>query len=176
MPTNFGIELGNGLGRADGHVELDIGDAKANASEAGRIGLEDAHGIAPGAGRLDIIVVLAEGEFGVAQFRRHRGEPVEQRLAPGDDEGGMAAQHLRRASRQVKLAPADIHPHVGVADHQIGVAGQPKARDIEQRRQPLVGDQHVDMLEMDGIAEVLGGAVKSLLLHGRGSPMFWGPS
>src|SRR6478752_6068313 len=76
----------------------------------------------------------------------------------------MAAQHLRCASRQMKLTPADIDPHVGVRHHQIGIAGQPETGDIEQRRQPLVGDSDVDMLEMDRVAEILCGAVK--LLHG----------
>jgi hypothetical protein len=84
----------------------------------------------------------------------------------------MPAQHLRRAGRQVKLAAADIHPHVAVGDHQIGVPGQAEAGHVEQRRQPLVGDLDVDVLEMDGVAEVFGGAVEMLLLHGRGSPTF----
>src|SRR3954471_3794467 len=75
----------------------------------------------------------------------------------------MATQHLRTAIREMKLAPADIDPHVGVRDHQIGIAGQPEAGDIEQRRQPLIGDGDVDMLEMDRIAEILCGAVE--LLH-----------
>ena len=81
----------------------------------------------------------------------------------------MAAQHLRAAVRQMKLAPADIDPHVAVRDHQIGIAGQPEACDIEQRRQPLVGDGDVDVLEMNGVAEVFCGTVE--LLHGD-SPTF----
>src|SRR5690348_6306407 len=83
----------------------------------------------------------------------------------------MAAQHLRCASRQMKLASADIDPHVGVRHHQIGIAGQPEAGDVKQRRQPLVGDGDVDMLEMDRVAEILCGAVE--LLHDD-SPTFVG--
>ena len=90
---------------------------------------------------------------------------MQQGLAAGDDERGMAAQHLRLAARQMKLAAPGIHPHVAVGHHQIGIAGQPEAGDIEQRGQPLVGHLHVDVLEMDGIAEVFGGAVEGLL-HG----------
>ena len=86
-------------------------------------------------------------------------------------ERGMPAQHLWRAGRQMKLAAADIHPHVAVGDHQIGVAGEAEAGHVEQGRQPLVGDLDVDMLEMDGIAEVFGGAVEMLLLHDTGSRM-----
>src|SRR5215212_3384673 len=63
----------------------------------------------------------------------------------------------------MKLAPADIDPHIGVRHHQIGIARQPEACDIEQRRQPLVGNGDVDMLEMDRVAEILGGAVEWLL-------------
>src|SRR5829696_7852008 len=87
----------------------------------------------------------------------------------------MAAQHLRGAVRQMKLAPADIDPHVGVRHHQIGIAGQPEACDIEQRRQPLIGDGDVDMLEMNGVAEILCGAVE-WLLHDeilRRAPVGW---
>jgi hypothetical protein len=80
----------------------------------------------------------------------------------------MAAQHLRLAFRQMKLAPADIDPHVGVGHHQIGIAGEPKACDVKQRRQPLIGDLDVDMFEMDGVAEVLGGTIEGLM-HGCGS-------
>src|SRR5437879_7862355 len=74
----------------------------------------------------------------------------------------------------MKLAAADIDPHVGVRHHDVGIAGEPKPGDIEQRGQPLVRHRHVDMFEMDGVAEILGGAVELLLLHGRGfSTAFW---
>ena len=80
----------------------------------------------------------------------------------------MAAQHLRVAGWQMKLAAADIDPHVAVGHHQIGVAGEPEARDIEQGGQALVGDCDVDVLEMDRVAEVFGGAVEVCCM-GRGS-------
>ena len=86
-------------------------------------------------------------------------------LASGNHDSGVAAQHLRLAARQMKLVSADIDPHVGVRHHQIGIAGQPEAGDIEQRRQPLIGHRDVDVLEMDRVAEVFCGAVE-LLLHG----------
>ena len=41
----------------------------------------------------------------------------------------------------------------------------PSPTHIEQRRQALVGDLDVDVLEMDRVAEVLGRAVECLL-HG----------
>ena len=122
-----------------------------------------------------MIVVLAECERGAFELLRDRGQPREQRLAARDDDAGMAAQHLRPAVRQMKLAPADIDPHVGVGHHQIGIAGQPQPGDVEQRRQPLIGDLDVDVLEMDGVAEVFGGAVE-WLLHGVGLGYVKGPS
>ena len=128
-----------------------------------------AQAIAPRAGRLDIIVVLGEAEGGAFELLGDRGEAVEQRLAAGDDERRYGRAAPAPGRRQMKLAPADIDPHVGVGHHQIGVAGQPEPRDIEQCRQPLVGDLNVDVLEMDRVAEVLGGAVEIVLLHGCGS-------
>ena len=108
--------------------------------------------------------MLAERERGAVEFFGDGREPAEQRLAAGDDDAGMAAQHLRLAARQMKLASADIDPHVGVGHHQIGIAGEPEPGDIEQRRQMLVGHLDVDVFEMDRIAEVFGGAVE-LLVH-----------
>jgi hypothetical protein len=72
----------------------------------------------------------------------------------------MTAQYLCLAARQVKLASADIDPHIGVGHHQIGVAGEPKPGDIKQRGQTLVGHLHVDVFEMDRVAEIFGGAVE----------------
>ena len=124
-----------------------------------------AQAIAPGTGRLDIVVVLAKAEGGAGKLGRHRGQAIKQSLAARNHKASPAAKDLRRAGRQVKLAAADIHPHVGVGHHQIGVPGQAEAGDIKQGRQPLVGDLDIDMFEMDRVAEVFGGAVE-MLLHG----------
>src|ERR1700676_1490228 len=88
------IKLGNALRGACGSLELDIGDAERDASEAGGVRLIAAYAIAPGTYRLDMIVVLTKGEFRALQFLRDRGEPFEQGLAPRDDKPGMAPQHL----------------------------------------------------------------------------------
>ena len=111
-----------------------------------------------------MVIVFAEREFGAFEFLGDRRQPLQQRLAAGDHDAGMAAKHLRRACRQMKLALADIHPHVGVGHHQIGIAGQPEAGDIEQRRQALIGHEDIDVFEMDRVAEIFCGAVE--LLHG----------
>ncbi len=116
--------------------------------------------IAPGADRLDVIIVFAEGEFGA-----NRRQPFEQRGTPRDHKAGMAAQHLRFATRQMKLVAADIDPHIGVGHHQIGIARQPEPGHIEQCRQMLVGDLDVDVFEVNRIAKVFCGAVE-FLLHG----------
>ena len=92
-----------------------------------------------------------------------RGEPLEQRLAALDHDAGLAAQHLRLAARQMELAAADVHPHVVVHHHQERIAGQPEARAVEQRRDALVRDRDVDVLKVDGVAEVFGCAVEGLL-------------
>jgi hypothetical protein len=112
--------------------------------------------------------VLAKCERRAFELPGDRGEPGEQRLAARDDDAGMAAQHLRVALRQMKLASADIDPHIGVGHHQIGIAGEPETGNIKQRGQVLVGYRHVDVFEMNRVAEVLGGTIE-LLLHGHGS-------
>jgi hypothetical protein len=119
-----------------------------------------------GAGRLDVIVGLGEVELGVGELRLHGGEPLQQVLAAFDDNPGLAAQHLRLAARQVELAAADVHPHVVVHHHQIRIAGEAEPGAIEQRGDALVGNGDIDVLEVDGVAEILGGAVEGLLVHG----------
>src|SRR5258708_13231849 len=106
---------------------------------------------------------LVEWEWSSLRFLRTRSEPVEQRLAARDDEAGMAANHLRPTGRQMKLAPADVDPHIAVGHHQIGITSQPEACDIEQGGQALIGHLHVDVFEMDRVAEILGGPVECLL-------------
>ena len=96
-----------------------------------------------------MVVVLAERERRPPQFVRYRSEPVEQRLAPRNDEPDVASQHLRLAARQMKLAPADIDPHVVVGRHQIRVTGKSQPSHIEQCRQMLIGHPDVDVLQMN---------------------------
>ena len=73
---------------------------------------------------IDVLEDLADALLHAVEFPRHQREPVEQGLAARDDDPGMAAEHLRLAARQMKLASADIDPHIGVGHHQIGVAGK----------------------------------------------------
>ncbi len=169
-PHDLRIEGANAFRSPGRYLELDIGDAERDAPEARGIRLIAAHAVAPGTGRLDIVVVFAEPERGALELPGDGREPVEQRLAARDDDPGMAPQHLRIAGRQMKLAAADIDPHIGVGHHQIGVAGKPEACDIKQSGQPLVGHLYVDMFEMDRVAKVFFRAVE-WLLHGRGSRM-----
>jgi hypothetical protein len=56
----------------------------------------------------------------------------------------------------MELAAADIHPHVVVGDHQIGIARQAERHDVEQARQLLARDADVDMLEVNRITDILG--------------------
>src|ERR1700722_13066514 len=124
-PHDLWIKLANAFRGARRHLELDIGDAERDAPEARGVRLITAYAIAPGTRRLDMIVVLAKGKFRAFQFLRDRGETVEHGLAARDEEPGMAPQHLRLAAWQMKLAPADIDPHIVVRRHQIGVTGKP---------------------------------------------------
>ena len=66
------------------------------------------------------------------------------------------------------LRPTFIHMLSSITI-RIRIAGQAEARAVEQRGDPLVGDRDVDVLEMDGIAEVLGGAVEGLAIVSIGA-------
>jgi hypothetical protein len=160
------IEIRNAPGGADRHVELHIRYPERNTPEARRVRLMAAHAIAPRTDRLDVIIVLGKAEFRAVEFRAHLGQAIQQCIAARDHQSGMAAHHLRRSGRQMKLAAPGIDPHVGVGDHQVRIARQPEPDRVEQLRQPLVRHLHVDVLEVDGVAEVLGGAVE-VRLHGR---------
>ena len=67
-----------------------------------------------------------------------------------------AAQHFgaRRhgAARQVDLGAAVVHPHVLEAHEEIGIARAAEGDDIEKRRQALVGNAHIEVLEVDDVA------------------------
>ncbi|WP_229187875.1 hypothetical protein [Bradyrhizobium oropedii] len=130
---DFEIEPADRFSRAARHLEFDIGHAERDASEPLGVRFKAAQPVAPGANGLDVIVALAIAERGAFELGRDRGKALEQGLPPGDHDTRVTAQHLRPAARQMKLAAAGIHPHVAVGDHQIGIAGQPDAGDIEQR-------------------------------------------
>ena len=78
----------------------------------------------------------------------------------GHDHADVPAQHLRLAARrQVELLAPEIDPHVLVADRHVGVAGEAQPDDVEERREALVVDRRVDVLEPDDVVDVGGGAV-----------------
>ena len=77
----------------------------------------------------------------------------------------MAAQHIRVAGRQMKLALADIDPHVvGSGEHE-GVAGEAEPGQIKLGRQPLIVDSEIDVFETDEVAKILRRAIVELLCH-----------
>src|SRR6195256_4868303 len=171
-PHDLRIERANAFCGSDRYIELDIGNAERDAAESRGVRLVTAHAIAPWTSRLDIVVVHAERECGTVEFFGDRREPVEQRLTARDDDPGMTPQYLRVATRQMKLAPADIDPHIGVRHHQVWVAGKAEPGDIKQCGQALVGHLYVDVLEVDRVAKIFGGAIE-LLMHGRGPGCGW---
>ena len=59
----------------------------------------------------------------------------------------------------MKLAHSHVDPHITDPDVEVRIAREAKARDVEMRRQPLIGDVEIDVAQTDNIAEVLGGAV-----------------
>src|SRR5262247_1295756 len=125
-----------------------------------------AHAITPRAGRLDRTILFPPSELRF-RFRYHplhllAGvlEAVLEILETRHDETRSAAQHLRfglrAAARQMHLGPAEVDPHVLQAVEEIGIAGAAQADDVKQRRQALVADDDVEVLEMDDVAHGLG--------------------
>src|SRR5712664_4000790 len=171
-PHDLWIERANALCGPDRYIELDIGNAECNTPKARGVRLVAAHAIAPWTSRLDMVVMLAERECGTVEFFGDRREPVEQSLTARDDDPGMAPQYLRVATRQMKLAPANIDPHIGVRHHQVWVAGKAEPGDIKQCGQALVGHLYIDVFEVDRVAKIFGGAIE-LLMHGRGPGSGW---
>ena len=122
-----------------------------------------AHAIAPGAHHLDEIIVLAETEAGAFESGPYIRQPLEQRGAVRNDQSDMAAQHLRMTGGQMELAAPDVHPHVVVGRHHVGIARQTETRAVIDLSRGLVGNIDVDVLEVDRIAEVFGRAIEGLV-------------
>ncbi len=120
-----------------------------------------AEAIAPRACRFDIVVPFSVRELGAVQFAFDPRQAIEQRLAVGHHEARDAAQHIGPAGRQMKLRLAHIDPHIVGRDHDERIARVAQARDVEERRETLVRDAHVDVLELHDIAEILGGTVET---------------
>src|SRR5215475_12060834 len=71
------IESANGFRSPHRYLELDVGNAEIDRSEARRIRLVDAQPVAPGTCRLDMVVALAECEGRAFQPGTHRRQPLE---------------------------------------------------------------------------------------------------
>ena len=93
-----------------------------------------------------------ENLYGAEHVRRYR----ETGGKVGHDQPRVAAEHLRLASRQMELLVADIDPHVRETHVHVGVARKAEPDDVEQRRQRLIVNAHVDVFERDDVADVLG--------------------
>src|SRR5438094_6388849 len=137
------------------HGELDIAHAEVDRAEALLVRLIEAELVAPRAGRLDKGVVLLAVELGVGELLFGLAQALAELLERRDDEADMAAEHVGVAGRQMKLALADIDPHVVRAREHEGVAGQAEPRQVEFLRQPLIIDPEIDVFETDEVAEIL---------------------
>ena len=103
--------------------------------------------------------MLAHLELRALERLAHPREPLEQRLAVRQHDADAPAQHLGLAGRQMELAASEVDPHIVGAGHQIGIAREPEPRHVKERRDLLVRDQHVDVLEGNDIADILDRAV-----------------
>src|SRR4029077_9719802 len=84
-PEDTAIEVGHSLRRADRNIELDIGHAEIDAAELRRrIVAEEM--VAPGADRLDMIIVLGEIELRSLEWLAQSFQPPQEPGAIGHDE------------------------------------------------------------------------------------------
>ncbi len=158
---DFHVEFGDrGQVGANGDVELDIGHADPHGPEQRRGRGVAADAVAPRACGFHDIAGDAVGELGAFQEFLGILQPLQQRFQVRQHQPGRAAHHLGAACRQMELAAPDIDPHVLQARHQIRVAGQAQAHDVIGGGQALIGHQHVDVAELDYVAEILRRAVE----------------
>ena len=104
--------------------------------------------------------VRGHRELGASQHLAHHLEALQQCQAIRNDNPGVATHDLRIARRQMELALTDVDPHVADAGHQVRVAREAEAHDIENRRQPLVRNARIDVLKANDIAEILDRSVE----------------
>ena len=167
---DLAIEARDALRRAGADVELDIGHAQHDAAEAALVRRMNVDAVAPRADGLDAIVAFAEVEL-----RSLSGLRICARRSSSAARSGTTSPVTpRRTSgspvgRWNWLIPTLTHmlPRAGIEE---GIAREPEAADVVMRRQVLVGDAHIDMPEIDDVAEILGCAVVLLVCHGAFLP------
>ena len=130
------------------------------------VGFVDAEMVAPRARHRDVIVFLLERELRRCQHRLHPRESRQKRRAIRHHDADCTAKFLRLSDRQVKLRAAGIDPHVLRAGHQVRIAREPERRNVELRRDDLIGDAEIDVLEVSDVADILGRAVEGFM-HDR---------
>ena len=134
--------------------ELDASDPERHVAERRPCGVQ-AEPVAPGRSDSDVLVLDAVGELGAREQVAYTSQPRRQRVEVGHHDLDVAPHEVRLARRQVELRLAHVDPHVLDPDHDVGVAREAQALDVEGRGGPLVGHAHVDVLEHEDIADVL---------------------
>jgi hypothetical protein len=129
----------------------------------------DGNAIAPRADGLDAVVAFAEFKFCAGEWIAHPRQTVQQSGAVRDDQSDHAAHHVGFSHRQVKLAHADIDPHIARAGVEIRIAGETEPGHVIMRRQMLIADADIDVAEVDDVAGILRRAIVVFFEHWRGS-------
>ena len=119
--------------------------------------------VAPRTGQRDVAALAAPREVRAAEPRRDAAQPGLERVQIRQHEADRPAETLRLAFRQMELLATGVDPHIGAADRQMRVAGQPQSGDVEIRRRLLVRDRQVNMLEENDVADVLGPGIEAHL-------------
>ena len=130
----------------------------------------DTDAVAPRAHGFDGVAGLTEAELGAFQVFPGAFKPLQQRVQVGQHKRGRATQHVGAPRRQMELAPADVHPHIVQARHQVRVARQAQAHQIKRDGLALIRYPNVDVPELNDVAKILGGTVEG---RHRGVIVHW---
>src|SRR5215469_1599533 len=161
------IKARDTLSRSHRHIELHVWDTDRHRAEA--LGWSIAmNPVAPWAGRLDVALTFMECEASPAEYFTYPAQAPRQCVVIGDHYPDMAPQYLGLAGGEMELLPARVHPHVGGTGHHIRVPRQPQPVNVEDRGLPLVRNRHVNVLQGNDIAEILGASIVGFFLHQLG--------
>ena len=98
----------------------------------------DAKTIAPWARNFDEVGPIGIPELRAIESRRDRLQACTQLRKVGHDEPDGAMNTLRLTRGHVNLAASDIDPHVVHADHEVGIACEAHAHNVEDSGEPLI--------------------------------------
>src|SRR5262249_41366682 len=100
-------------------------------------------------------VLHAAGELGSREHVFHGGEALGQCFQIRYHDLDVPAHEVGLARGQVELRLPHVDPHVLDSHHDVWIASEAEALDVEGGGEPLVGHAHVDVFQHEDVADVL---------------------